>query len=163
MSSYNRLKYFFSTKPSLHGIIHRFFVEVNVFYLRRIRRVDIGKDCIVHRLARFDGVNPRGIHIGNRVRIAAQVVIFAHDYYRAAKGVGKVDTYIGNQCNIGYGTLILPGVKIGNNVIVGAGSVLTKGVPDNCIVAGNPAKIIKKDIELDEYGKIINPGISVKQ
>lgn len=50
---------------------------------------------------------------------------------------------IGNNVYIGAGTIIMNPVNIGNNVTIGAGSVITKDIPDNCIVAGNPAKIIK--------------------
>lgn len=50
---------------------------------------------------------------------------------------------IGDDCWIGGKVIILPGVTIGNNVVVGAGSVVTKDVPDNIVVAGNPAKKIK--------------------
>ena len=45
---------------------------------------------------------------------------------------------------IGENAIILPGIEIGKNSIIGAGAVVTKNVPENCIVAGNPAKIIKK-------------------
>jgi maltose O-acetyltransferase len=51
---------------------------------------------------------------------------------------------IGNDCWIGGGSIILPGVTIGSGVTVGAGSVVTKNVPDNVLVAGNPAKIVRK-------------------
>lgn len=50
---------------------------------------------------------------------------------------------IGNNCYIGTGSIIMNPVTIGNNVTIGAGSVVTKDIPDNCIVAGNPAKVIK--------------------
>jgi maltose O-acetyltransferase len=51
---------------------------------------------------------------------------------------------IGNDCWIGGGSIILPGVTIGSGVTIGAGSVVTKNVPDNVLVAGNPAKIVRK-------------------
>ena len=50
---------------------------------------------------------------------------------------------IGNNVSLGVNVTIIGNVMIGNNVIVGAGSVVVKDVPDNCVVAGNPAKIIK--------------------
>lgn len=51
---------------------------------------------------------------------------------------------IGNNVWIGENVSILPGVKIGNNCIIGTGSIVTKSIPDNCIAVGNPCKIVKK-------------------
>ena len=50
---------------------------------------------------------------------------------------------IGRNCYIGAGSIILTPIKIGDNVVIGGGSVVTKDIPSNCIVAGNPAKIIR--------------------
>ncbi len=50
---------------------------------------------------------------------------------------------VGNDVNLGVNVVIIGGIRIGNNVTVGAGSVVVKDVPDNCVVAGNPAKIIR--------------------
>ena len=50
---------------------------------------------------------------------------------------------IGNDVWIGARVIILPGVKIGNGCVIGAGAVVTKDVPDYCVVGGNPAKILK--------------------
>lgn len=155
MSLISRWKYLFSQHPNLHIIIHRVTVELQVAYLRYLKKVDIGEDCTVHRHAKIDGRNPKRVHIGDRCRIAARAIIFAHDYYG---GGDAVDTYIGNQCIIGYASIILPGVRLGDNVIVGAGSVVSRDVPSNCIVAGNPAKIIKINIEIDKHGRITNHG-----
>jgi virginiamycin A acetyltransferase len=54
------------------------------------------------------------------------------------------DTEIGHDCWIGHGALILPGAKLGNGVIVGAGAVVVGDVPDFTIVAGNPARALRK-------------------
>ena len=84
------------------------------------------------------------ITIGDNVTLAPRVHILAHD---ASTGVfiGKVraaNVVIGNNVFVGAGTIILPGVHIGNNVVIGAGSVVTKDIPDNSVAVGNPAKVI---------------------
>lgn len=58
--------------------------------------------------------------------------------------ISKGTVVIGNNVWIGEKVTILPGVTIGNGVVIGANSVVTKSVPDYCVVAGNPAKIIKQ-------------------
>ncbi|MBC2438088.1 serine acetyltransferase [Clostridium saccharobutylicum] len=61
--------------------------------------------------------------------------------------VGKTDDIprIGNNVTICAGAIIIGGISIGNNSIIGAGAVVTKDVPDNCIVVGNPGRIIKQN------------------
>ena len=94
------------------------------------------------------------IEIGDNVVFAPQVYLLVHDtstkkivgYTRVAK------LKIGNNCFIGARAFIMPGVKIGENSIVGSNSVVTKDVPANVLVAGNPAKII---CTLEEYQKKI--------
>lgn len=56
-----------------------------------------------------------------------------------------VRPYLKNNVDVGTNAVILGGVTIGNNVIIGAGCVVTKDIPDNCVVAGNPAFIIRQD------------------
>lgn len=51
---------------------------------------------------------------------------------------------IGDDCWLGGSVIVLPGVTIGDNVIVGAGSIVTKDLPSNTVVAGNPARVIRK-------------------
>lgn len=67
---------------------------------------------------------------------------------------GKVK--IGDYVYIGTNALIMPGVTIGNNVLVAAGSIVTKSVPANCVVAGNPAKIICSIEDYYEKNKIFD-------
>jgi tetrahydrodipicolinate N-succinyltransferase len=59
---------------------------------------------------------------------------------------------IGNDVFIGVNSIILPGVRIGNRVIVGAGSVVNRSIPNNCVVAGVPAKFIRTFDEYERHG-----------
>lgn len=62
----------------------------------------------------------------------------------------SVPIHIGKNCWIGGGAIILPGVTIGDNVVVGAGSVVTKDLPDNVIAVGNPCRVLRKINEHDK-------------
>lgn len=129
--------------------------KLNAFYLRRIRGVDLGENCNINRKAKIDGVNPRGVHIGNYVRISQNALVLAHDTYR---NKGYMDTYIGDHVNLGWGAVVNPGIHIGNHVIIGANTVVTKDVPDGCVVVGCPGRIVKVGIKLNDRGGMICRG-----
>lgn len=121
------------------------------WYCRTFFGMTIGEGTIISRRSNLDwNINPKGIHIGSYTMVAGATIL-THDYCRSL----KCDTYIGNNCFVGGGSYVLPGVHIGDNVIVGMGSVVTKDVPNNCIVAGNPAKIIRENIKVGKYGVLI--------
>lgn len=84
------------------------------------------------------------ITIGNNVTMAPRVHILAHDastcHHLGYAKIGRVD--IGNNVFIGAETVVLPGVTIGDNCVVGANSVVTKSVSAGVVVAGNPARVI---------------------
>ena len=79
-------------------------------------------------------------------------IVFSHDYSRAL----MVNTYIGDNCFIGANAIIMAGVTIGNEVVVGSGAIVTKDIPSHCIVAGNPARVIKENIKTKKYGQLEN-------
>lgn len=125
-------------------------------YLREIG-CSIGEDVTIYEPTKthIDLTRPWLIQIGNHVKITEGVTILTHGYeWSVLKAVyGDVlgssgAVKIGDNVFIGVHTTILKGVYIGNNVIIGANSLVNKNVPDNCVVAGNPAKII---MTLDEY------------
>jgi sugar O-acyltransferase (sialic acid O-acetyltransferase NeuD family) len=91
--------------------------------------IEIGKGCIVY----FNTVITHNCKVGNFVELSPGVHISGN-------------CVIGNYSKIGTNATILPKVRIGKNVTVAAGAVVTKDVPDNCMVAGVPA-IIKKELK----------------
>lgn len=121
------------------------------FYQTRWLGMDIHSTALVSFGARLDRVNPRGIHIGEESYIASGARILSHDYCLKR----HADTRIGKRCFIGADALVLCGVSIGDNVIVGAGCVVSRDVPPNTIVAGNPARIIREGIQTTRYGQLV--------
>lgn len=114
--------------------------------------VSVGTNCVISTGSRFDlSINPKGIHIGNNVWILKGAIILAHDHCRKL----KEDVIIDDNCVIGLNAIIMPGVHLKAHTIVGAGSVVTKSTDGHCIVAGNPAKVIRENITLDNKGTII--------
>lgn len=108
------------------------------------RGLKIGKNCNFLSGVMLDSSRCWHIEIGDNVTLAPHVHILAHGasmkrHLGYAK-IGKVK--IGNNVFIGAGTIDLPNVTIGENSIIGAGNVVTKDVPSNVVVAGNPVKIL---------------------
>jgi len=88
------------------------------------------------------------ISIGHDVPISENVSIWDSDMHEVIKkdNMMTMPIKIGNHVWIGTNAIILKGVTIGDNAIVAAGSIVNKNIPKNCLVAGNPAKIIKENI-----------------
>jgi acetyltransferase-like isoleucine patch superfamily enzyme len=112
----------------------------------RHKGVKIGDNCRIY--TRSFGSEPWMISIGNKVTVTSGVVLLTHDGSTWLMNDEKGRRYlyrrveIGNNVFIGVNSIIMPGVKIEDNVIVAAGSIVTKSVPSGVIIAGNPAKII---------------------
>ena len=113
----------------------------------RYKGVKVGINCRIYTGKSF-GSEPWLISIGNNVTITSGVVLLTHDGSLWLMNDEKGRRYmfrrvsIGNNVFIGVNSIIMPGVKIEDNVIVAAGSIVTKSVPKGVIIAGNPAKII---------------------
>lgn len=109
--------------------------------------VKIGYKSFIGSGASFDSEHPEDIEIGDYCAITSGVKIITH-YVHSAKGKGHWYTRgkvkIGNNVHIGMNAMIIQPVTIGDDVIIGAGAVVTKDIPSGEIWGGVPAKFIKK-------------------
>ena len=114
------------------------------FYTNIGRNITVGKGCFINTGCHFG--DQGGITLGDNVLLGSNVVIATanHDFAQAKRRTAyPAPVVIGDNVWIGSSVTIVPGVHIGDGAIVAAGSVVTKDVPPNTIVGGNPARIIK--------------------
>jgi maltose O-acetyltransferase len=115
-------------------------------YLNSLKKngLVIGENCNIMKGVIFDYSNCWLITIGKNVTISSGVRILAHDAstrrHLGYTKVGRVTVH--DSVFIGGEAVVLPGVTIGKNSIIGAGSIVTKDVPANVVCTGNPARII---------------------
>ena len=142
--------------------------------IRRARRggAVIGDDCIFACLPEF-GSEPYLISIGRNVRFACKVVMITHDggiavshalnpeRYGKVHKFGRID--IRDNCVIGWGAIILPGVTIGPDCVIAAGSVVTRSIPPGVLAAGNPAKPVMTVQQYSEWSLAASPDIDEEE
>lgn len=95
------------------------------------------------------------VFVGDYVMFAPNVTITATGHpvwpaYRRKGAQFSLPVHIGNDVWIGSNTVILPGVTIGNNVVIGAGSVVTHDIPDNSVAFGSPCRVVRPITEADK-------------
>lgn len=122
-----------------------------IYLLNKLYGMHIHSTAAISLGAKMDKANPKGVFVGEESYIATGVILLAHDFVKAR----HMNTVIGKRCFIGANAIIMCGVTIGDNVIVGGGSVVTKDVPSGCIVAGNPARIIRSGIQTKRFGQLV--------
>ena len=148
------------------NFLYRFFLKLHTSYQDWIGRIyieackargmKVGKDVIFIEAPRF-GSEPYLIEIGDNTKITANCTFITHDgamyvirsmdKYSDARNFGRIK--IGKNCFIGNNCTVLQGVEMGDNCILGAGSVLSSSMPANTVYAGVPAKFI---CTIEEYG-----------
>ena len=120
------------------------------------RGMKVGKDVIFIEAPAF-GSEPYLIEIGDRTKITAGATFINHDgamytirsmeKYKDARNFGRIK--LGKNCFVGNNCTFLPGAQMGDNCILGAGSVLNSSMPDNTVYAGTPARFI---CTIEQYG-----------
>lgn len=164
------LKYFFSLQlykfliksfsykviNNFHGI-HTSNVGKNTnihptVIIRSPKLVFIGDNCFFNHNTILNGGKEKSkLIIGNNVQTGPNVSIYAYNHHFSkintnimSQGYDDLNVIIEDDVWIGAHSIVLPGVTIGRGSVIGAGSVVTKNIPQYSIAVGNPAKIIKK-------------------
>ena len=109
------------------------------------KNIHLGKNVFINAGCRFQ--DQGGIYIGDGTFIGHNVILATlnHDLNPNTRAdMYPKPIHIGKKVWIGSGAIVLPGISIGDNSVIAAGSVVTKNVPENVVYGGNPAKFIKK-------------------
>ena len=147
------LKLYLGRQWLLHSIASKVPFPSWIVSLHRIRGVSIGKDVFIGDNVHLDIFHPQLITIEDEVSIGMRTMVFTHRSHWSpflSKVYPKMTAPVtlGTGSWIAPGCIILPGVRVGENSVIGAGSVVIKDVEPYTIVGGSPAKFIKRvDLE----------------
>ena len=134
------------------------------FYTNFGRHIKLGKGVFINHACSF--LDLGGITIEDNVQIAPRVNITSENHPLDPANRKSLDlnqVVIKRNAWIGAGATILPGVTVGENAVVAAGAVVNKDVPDNTVVGGIPAKIIKTiDVPAGGFGELSNNSVSLE-
>lgn len=149
---------------SLRRILSSLYRDFHIWQLRKAG-LTIPDDCILIRPFPKFGDEPYLITIGHKVGIASDVLFITHDggtrvfnqeeRYKKVLKYGRIT--IRDNCVIGQRVIILPGVTIGPNSVVAAGSVVSRNVPPGVLAAGNPAKPVMTIHQYAEWSLAATP------
>lgn len=137
--------------------IYQNLVKTATIEVAKKKGMKVGENLYVQGIPNF-GSEPFLIEIGDHVTIAENVGFINHggdarvtkriEKYKKGRNFGRIK--IGNNSFIGKGSILMPGVSIGSNCIVGSLSLVSSSIPDNSVYGGTPAKYI---CTIDEYGE----------
>ena len=122
-------------------LVKKMYGKPSDYYVKKGKRV---------RCYAAESLFPHLIEIGDDFINAPGAKILTHDASLLLfnRKIRVQKTIIGNKVFLGLNSIVMPGVRIGNRVIVGAGAIVTRDIPDNSVVGGNPARVI---CSVDEY------------
>lgn len=137
---------------SLNQLYHfrNLLIRMRNAWLQSVTGVTLGANGSISLSSRFLPARRGDIVIGDDTLIAFKTLFVTRDQIT---GISR-PIRIGARCFIGGGSVILPGVTIGDECIVGGGSVVFDDVPPRSIVIGNPARVLRSDIEVGVYGRL---------
>jgi len=123
------------------------------FYCDYGSHIEVGKNFFANYNCTI--VDVAKVRIGNNCQMAPNVAIYTaghpiHPVSRNSAYEYGIEVTIGDNVWIGGSTVIVPGVHIGSNTVIGAGSVVTKDIPDWVVAAGNPCRVIREITEADK-------------
>jgi len=142
-------------KAKRRGLNRLWLLRHGLVWIKRVMCVrlfgmDIHPSAELSLSARLDRTFPIGVHIGETSYVAFEACILTHDRTRGL----YLHTWVGRNCFIGARSVILPGIRVGDGSIVAAGAIVTKDVPPHSLVAGNPARIIRRGITTGLFGRL---------
>lgn len=130
--------------------LRSFILRVRRNWLYHVRGIYLDSSSSISLSGRTRSGRPGSIVIGPETLVAFKTFISSVDIES-----GEVrPVVIGRRCFIGGGATILPGVRIGDESVIGAGAVVMDDVPPRSIAAGNPARVIRSDIQVGRFGRM---------